>query len=226
MSWNAGLYYYHLSRGGEFFGLPDEDQAHAALVLPRDKGPIHLSPGLDCFGRYGVRCNITAACRVELQAPYTLKITGGGMIRRGLNTVLDGLEQGYKMLGGKGELTPDYGAPDLAAQRGLKSDNPQFTRWVLQSHELRKALETCEKASVRVSPLLPGSRQHMVCVKISLEELPIPPGMDPWDLEEEKPRDYEDSEFFQKLDALVELLETARDAVTAWPMPQTYEGPK
>ena len=53
-----------------------------------------------------------------------------------------------------------------------------------------------------------------------------PPGLDPWDLEEEKPRDYEDSEFFQKLDALVELLEAARDAVTAWPMPQTYETPK
>ena len=226
MNWNAELYYYHLSRGGEYFGLPQEDEVHAALVLPRDKGPIHISPWLDSYGRYGVSWNITAACRVELQAPYTLKITGGGMIRRGLNTVLDGLEQGYKMLGGKGELTPDYGAPDLAAQRGLKSDNPQFTRWVLQSHELRKALETCEKASVRVEPLLPGSRQHMVCVKISLEELPIPPGLDPWDLEEEKPRDYEDSEFFQKLDALVELLETARDAVTAWPMPQTYEGPK
>ena len=226
MSWNAGLYYYHLARGGEYFGLPDEDQAHAALVLPRDKGPIHISPWLDSYGRYGVSWNITAACWVELQAPYTLKITGGGMIRRGLNTVLDGLEQGYKKLGGKGEFTPDYGAPELAAQRGLKSDNPQFTRWVLQSAELRKALKRWEKASVRVSPLLPGSRQHMVCAKINLEELPIPPGLDPWDLEEQKPRDYEDSEFFQKLDDLVELLETARDAVTAWPMPQTYEAPK
>ena len=226
MSWNAGLYYYHLSRGGDYFGLPQKDEANAALVLPRDKGPIHIQPWLYSYSRYGVSWRVAAACQVELQAPYTLKITGGGMIRRGLNTVLDGLEQGYKMLGGKGELTPDFGAPDLAAQRGLKSDNPQFTRWVLQSAELRQALGKCEKASVRVAPLLPGNTRHMVCALLDLEEMPIPPGLDPWDLEEQTPRDYEDSEFFQKLDALVNLLETARDAVTAWPMPQTMEAPK
>lgn len=41
MSWNAALYYYHLSRGGDYFGLPKEgweSSAHAALVLPRDQG--------------------------------------------------------------------------------------------------------------------------------------------------------------------------------------------
>lgn len=226
MSWNAALYYYHLSRGGDYFGLPQEDKVHAALLLPRDKGPIHIQPWLKDYGRYGVSWKVAVTCQLELQASYTLKITGGGAMRRGLNTVLEGLEQGYKMLGGKGELTPDFGAPELAAQRGLKSDNPQFTRWVLQSAQLRKALEQCEKASVGVEPVIPGSRQHMVCAKIALEEMPIPPGLDPWDLEEEKPRDFEDSEFFEKLDALVELLEAARDGVTAWPMPQTYETPK
>lgn len=225
MSWNAGLYYYHLSRGGDYFGLPQKDDAHAALVLPRDKGPIHIQPWLKDYGRYGVSWKVAVTCQVELQASYTLKITGGGMIRRGLNTVLDGLEQGYKMLGGKGELTPDYGAPELAAQRGLKSDNPQFTRWVLQSAELRKALKQCEKASVRVEPLVPGSTVHMVCILIDLEEQSSSGDYDFLEGDQQR-RAYEERGLFQNLDNLVELLEAARDAVTAWPMPQTYEAPK
>ena len=160
---------------------------------------------------------------MELQAPYTLKITGGGAVRRGLNTVLDGLEQGYKMLGGKGELTPDFGAPELAAQRGLKSDNAQFTRWVLQSNELRQGLKKLEKASVRVEPLLPDSTQHMVCVLTDMDSFDVDDVM----LEDWKRKSaYEETGVFERLDALVELLETARNAVTAWPMPQTYEGPK
>lgn len=229
MSWNVALYYYHLSRGGDYFGLPQEGwegSAHAALVLPRDKGPIHISPWLDNYGRYGVSWKVAVTCQVELQAPYTLKITGGGAVRRGLNTVLDGLEQGYKMLGGKGELTPDFGAPELAAQRGLKSDNPQFTRWVLQSHELRQALKKCEKASVRVEPLVPGSSQHMVCAQVSMTEILDTDDYDFLAEDEKRRKSYEESGLFERLDALVELLEAARDAVTAWPMPQTYETPK
>lgn len=228
MSWNAALYYYHLARGGDYFGRPQEDgesSAHAALVLPRDKGPIHISPWLDGYSRYGVRWDVAVTCQVELQAPYTLKITGGGAVRRGLNTVLDGLEQGYKMLGGKGELTPDFGAPELAAQRGLKSDNAQFTRWVLQSAELRQGLKKCEKASVRVEPLVPGGRQHIVCVRADLNELLKAGDYDYLEDDGERRKAYEESGLFQQLDALVALLETARDAVTAWPMPQTYEGP-
>ena len=223
MSWNAGLYYYHLSRGGDYFGLPQEEKAHAALVLPREKGPIHIQPWLDDYGRYGVVWKVCLTCRVELEGPYTLKITGGGMLRRGLNTVLDGLEQGYKMLGGKGELTPDYGAPDLAAQRGLKSDNPQFTRWVLQSHELRQALKKWEKASVRVEPLFPDSTQHMVCVLTDMDDF----DMDDFLLEDwRRKKAYEESGLFERLDTLADLLEAARDAVTAWPMPQNMEAPK
>ena len=192
-------------------------------MLPRDKGPIHISPWLDNYGRYGVSWKVAVTCQVELQAPYTLKITGGGAVRRGLNTVLDGLEQGYKMLGGKGELTPDFGAPELAAQRGLKSDNAQFTRWVLQSAELRQGLKKLEKASVRVEPLLPDSTQHMVCVLTDMDSFDVDDVM----LEDWKRKSaYEEAGVFERLDALVELLETARNAVTAWPMPQTYEGPK
>jgi hypothetical protein len=88
MSWNAALYYYHLSRGGDYFGLPQkagESSAHAALVLPREKGPIHISPWLDNYGRYGVSWKVAVTCQVELQAPYTLKITGGGAVLRAQN---------------------------------------------------------------------------------------------------------------------------------------------
>ena len=44
--------------------------------------------------------------------------------------------------------------------------------------------------------------------------------------DEKRRKSYEESGLFERLDALVELLEAARDAVTAWPMPQTYETPK
>ena len=124
MSWNAGLYYYHLSRGGDYFGRPQEEQAHAALVLPRDKGQIHISPWLDSYGRYGVSWKIAAACRVDLQASYTLKITSGGAVRRGLNTVLDGLEQGYKMLGGQGRAHPGFWSPGAGGPAGAEIRQP------------------------------------------------------------------------------------------------------
>ena len=123
----------------------------------------------------------------------------------------------------KGELTPDYGAPELAAQRGLKSDNPQFTRWVLQSHELRQALKQWEKASVRVEPLFPDSTQHMVCVLTAMDDF----DMDDFLLEDwRRKKAYEESGLFERLDTLADLLEAARDAVTAWPMPQNMEAPK
>ena len=128
--------------------------------------------------------------------------------------------------GGLGELTPDFGAPELAAQRGLKSDNPQFTRWVIQSQELRQALKKCEKASVRVEPLVPGSSQHMVCAQVSMTEILDTDDYDFLAEDEKRRKSYEESGLFERLDALVELLEAARDAVTAWPMPQTYEAPK
>ena len=72
MSWNAALYYYHLSRGGDYFGLPKEgweSSAHAALVLPRDKGPIHISPWLDNYGRYGGKLESGSYLPGGAQAP-------------------------------------------------------------------------------------------------------------------------------------------------------------
>ena len=94
---------------------------------------------------------------------------------------------------------------------------------MLQSNELRQGLKKLEKASVRVEPLLPDSTQHMVCVLTDMDSFDVDDVM----LEDWKRKSaYEETGVFERLDALVELLETARNAVTAWPMPQTYEGQK
>jgi len=40
MSWNAALYYYHLSRGGDYFGLPKEGwESSARISEPRSWRP-------------------------------------------------------------------------------------------------------------------------------------------------------------------------------------------
>lgn len=76
---------------------------------------------------------------------------------------------------------------------------------------------------MRVEPLLPDSTQHMVCVLTDMDSFDVDDVM----LEDWKRKSaYEETGVFERLDALVELLETARNAVTAWPMPQTYEGQK
>lgn len=228
MSWNECLYWYARERGGSYYGLwpsgffdPDSD---GALLLEDPKGPILICTKVTSSGRYGTYWDVAAAVQVELERPYTLRVKKQSSLREGVNTVLDGLDRGARIFGKKTDLSPDYGAPELADDRGIKTNEPEFTRWVFQSRELRAVLDANPSFWFQVGPAGPEGLDHLVEARVPLDwhidvqEEPLDRYGRPLEWERQKAY-YRNSSFPKQLDALVELAKAARDAVTAWPMP-------
>ena len=219
MSWNDCLFWYAQERGGTYFGLRDGTE-DGTLLLEDPKGPILLSAQYRSQSQYKVFWNISAAAVVPLERPYSLRIKAQSSLREGVNTVLEGLDRGARMLGRKSGLYRDYGAPEVADDRSIKTDEPEFTRWVLQSRELKVLLADHPDFEVQVGPMGPEGLDHLVSALVSLNDLPAVER--DW-LEDARWADlktrYQQSGFREQLDALVELAKAARDAVTAWPMP-------
>ena len=219
MSWNDCLFWYAQERGGTYFGLRDGTE-DGTLLLEDPKGPILLSAQYRSQSQYKVFWNISAAAVVPLERPYSLRIKAQSSLREGVNTVLEGLDRGARMLGRKSGLYRDYGAPEIADDRSIKTDEPEFTRWVLQSRELKVLLADHPDFEVQVGPMGPEGLDHLVSALVSLNDLPTVER--DW-LEDARWADlktrYQQSGFREQLDALVELAKAARDAVTAWPMP-------
>ena len=219
MSWNDCLCWYAQERGGTYFGLRDGTE-DGTLLLEDPKGPILLSAQYRSQSQYEVFWNISAAAVVPLERPYSLRIKAQSSLREGVNTVLEGLDRGARMLGRKSGLYRDYGAPEVADDRSIKTDEPEFTRWVLQSRELKVLLADHPDFEVQVGPMGPEGLDHLVSALVSLNDLPAVER--DW-LEDARWADlktrYQQSGFREQLDALVELAKAARDAVTAWPMP-------
>ena len=219
MSWNECLYWYAQDRDGTYFGLKKEEN-EGALLLEDPKGPILICVQVTYSGQYGTHRDVTVRTRAELERPYALSIKKQSSLRGGVNRVLGGLERGAQALGRKTELTPDYGAPELADDRGIKTNEPEFTRWVLQSRELRAVLDANPNFWFQVGPTGPEGQDHLVSALVSLNDLPAVER--DW-LEAARWADlktrYQQSGFREQLDALVELAKAARDAVTTWPMP-------
>ena len=219
MSWNDCLFWYAQERGGTYFGLRDGTE-DGTLLLEDPKGPILLSAQYRSQSQYKVFWNISAAAVVSLERPYSLRIKAQSSLREGVNTVLEGLDRGARMLGRKSGLYRDYGAPEVADDRSIKTDEPEFTRWVLQSRELKVLLADHPDFEVQVGPMGPEGLDHLVSALVSLNDLPAVER--DW-LEAARWADlktrYQQSGFREQLDALVELAKAARDAVTAWPMP-------
>ena len=219
MSWNDCLFWYAQEWGGTYFGLRDGTE-DGTLLLEDPKGPILLSAQYRSQSQYKVFWNISAAAVVPLERPYSLRIKAQSSLREGVNTVLEGLDRGARMLGRKSGLYRDYGAPEVADDRSIKTDEPEFTRWVLQSRELKVLLADHPDFEVQVGPMGPEGLDHLVSALVSLNDLPTVER--DW-LEDARWADlktrYQQSGFREQLDALVELAKAARDAVTAWPMP-------
>lgn len=219
MSWNDCLFWYAQEWGGTYFGLRDGTE-DGTLLLEDPKGPILLSAQYRSQSQYEVFWNISAAAVVPLERPYSLRIKAQSSLREGVNTVLEGLDRGARMLGRKSGLYRDYGAPEIADDRSIKTDEPEFTRWVLQSRELKVLLADHPDFEVQVGPMGPEGLDHLVSALVSLNDLPAVER--DW-LEDARWADlktrYQQSGFREQLDALVELAKAARDAVTAWPMP-------
>ncbi len=222
MSWNDCLFWYAQEEGGVYFGR-DKEENEGVLLLEDPKGPILICTKVTSSSQYGTYRDVCAGVRVELERPYTLRIKRESALRGGMNTVLDGLERGARMLGRKADLTPDYGAPEIAGERGIHTNEPEFTRWVLQSRELRALLEAWPDYQLRVDPMGPQGPDHLVEARVALERgLNLFDDLDRYgrslDLEAEKTA-YRASRFSEQLNALVGLAKAARDGVTAWPMP-------
>lgn len=220
MNWSQCLYWYWKERGGTYFGQEREGD-EAVLLLEDVGGPLLISTKVTSSGRYGTQRDVSVGIRVELERPYTLRIRPRSMVREGVNTLLEGLDRGVQMLGKKGKLYRDFGAPEIADDRGIKTNEPEFTRWVLQSRELHSCLGEWPDHGVQIGPMGPDGRNHLVEARTALES----GGEDLFDqfgqpLEEEGMRaNYQATGFSKELDALVALARAARGAVTAWPMP-------
>lgn len=200
MSWNEYLYWYAQDRGGVFFGT-EKGGKEGLLFLEDPEGPMVIHTQVTSSGRYGESRSAVAAVRVKLERPYTLRVGPQSSLREGINNVLGGLDRGARMIGRKTGLHHDYGAPEITNDRRVKTSEPEFTRWVLQSRELRELLEAQVSMEQEVS-----MRDEVFGLFDEMDQ-------------EARRKEYEDCGFPRQLDALVELARAARDAVTAWPMP-------
>ena len=223
MSWNEYLYWYAQDRGGVFFGT-EKGGKEGLLFLEDPEGPMVIHTQVTSSGRYGESRSAVAAVRVKLERPYTLRVGPQSSLREGINNVLGGLDRGARMIGRKTGLHRDYGAPEITNDRRVKTSEPEFTRWVLQSRELRAALDANPSFWFQVGPTGPEGLDHLVEARVPLDwhidiqEEPLDRYGRPLKWERQKAY-YRNSSFPKQLDALVELAKAARDAVTAWPMP-------
>ena len=219
MSWNECLYWYAQDRDGTYFGLKKEEN-EGALLLEDPKGPILICAQVTYSGQYGTHRDGIVRTRAELERPYTLRVKKQSSLREGVNTVLDGLGRGARIFGKKTDLSPDYGAPELADGRGIKTSEPEFTRWVLQSRELKELLAAWPDFRLQVGPMGPVGTAHLVEARVTLEQDEMADALfDQFGTERYERANYQASGFQEQMDALVELAKAARDAVTAWPMP-------
>ena len=140
MRWNEYLYWYAQDRGGVFFGT-EKGGKEGLLFLEDPEGPMVIHTQVTSSGRYGESRSAVAAVRVKLERPYTLRVGPQSSLREGINNVLGGLDRGARMIGRKTGLHQDYGVPEITNDRRVKTSEPEFTRWVLQSRGLRELLE-------------------------------------------------------------------------------------
>ena len=219
MSWNEYLYWYAQDRGGVFFGT-EKGGKEGLLFLEEPEGPMVIHTQVVSSGRYGESRSAVAAVRVKLERPYTLRVGPQSSLREGINNVLGGLDRGARMIGRKTRLHQDYGVPEITNDRRVKTSEPEFTRWVLQSRELKELLTAWPDFRLQVGPTGPVGGAHLVEARVTLEQDEMADTLlDQFGTEQDGRANYQASGFQEQLDALVELARAARDAVTAWPMP-------
>ena len=220
MSWNDCLYWYAQERGGRFYALQEEEN-DGVLLLDTPKGELLLSAKLRWAGKNGVSWDASAALKLTLERPYRLRIRTQSALWEGVHTVLGGLDRGVKRLGRSAGLYRDYGAPEITGDRGIKTNEPDFTHWVFQSQELRRALKAQPDFALQIGPVGPDRLEHLVNARTALQGGGLTV-VDGW-MEEGGTkalrRRWEESGFSRQIDALAELAQIAWDAASAWPMP-------
>lgn len=215
--WNLYLSRYQQTHGGFFFGGGDE-QCDSQLVLSEgEASPLLVCMSNDPAGRSTVEA-LRARTMVTLNHPYTLHIRARGLIGSGVS--------GVASLVGK---AMDFGFSETKG-RVITTDNKPFTKLVLGDLALRNALKERKGELLEVRPGPQEDGWHMVEVFPNTLE-GLVKDSSPWvnDAMEQStdfmtPEDREailragSAHFDAQMDALLNFLRTARDAVTMWPI--------
>ena len=215
--WNLYLSRYQQTHGGFFFGGGDE-QCDSQLVLSEgEASPLLVCMSNDPAGRSTVEA-LRARTMVTLNHPYTLHIRARGLIGSGVS--------GVASLVGK---AMDFGFSESKG-RVITTDNKPFTKLVLGDLALRNALKERKGELLEVRPGPQEDGWHMVEVFPNTLE-GLVKDSSPWvnDAMEQStdfmtPEDREailragSAHFDAQMDALLNFLRTARDAVTMWPI--------
>lgn len=226
MSWNTFLYAYHQKHGGLYLGGREDD---ALLVLEHKSQPLAVDLLEKGGGRSGISWYVRARLPAQLEGDYSLTIGRKSLMSGGVNAVLRAVDRGLDTLPKSPELGTDYGFPEVTARRFIRTNNSGFTKKMLMSLDFRNALLASPEDRVEISPG-PGKQGLHLVTAVSLTGHGIP-GED-WPLEEDWNyiTSYGEEEgekrlsqlcwdvFFPRLDRLLELTRTARDAVMTWRM--------
>lgn len=215
--WNLYLSRYQQTHGGFFFGGGDAECDSQLVLSEGEASPLLVCMSTDPAGRSTVG-TLRARTMVTLDHPYTLHIHARGLIGSGVS--------GVASLVGKGM---DFGFSETKG-RVITTDNKAFTKLTLGDLALRNAITTRKKDALWVRPGPQGNGQHIVEV-FATNFGGILNDESPWyndamlnDLMYVSDEDKETilqagSQYFDaQMDAFLNFLRAARDAVTRWPI--------
>ena len=217
VNWNLYLSRYQQTRGGSFFGSGEWD-CNCQLLLPQEgKQPLLVLFSTDPCGRSTVN-TLRARTMVRLNRPYSLRIGPRGLMGGGIS--------GVAGLVGK---SMDFGFSETKG-RVITTDNKPFTKLVLGDLALRTALKARKGDQLEIRPGPQKDGWHMVEVfPNALEGLMKDSSLWVNDVMEQdtsfmSPEDKElllqagSAHFDSQMDAFLDFLKAARDAVTMWPI--------
>lgn len=220
MSWNTCLYAYHKKVGGLFLAGEEDD---GELILTYREQPLSIRLETVAAGRTTAYM-VKARTAVRLEKPYTLRIGSKSHMSTGVNTVLGVLDLGLEKLPKGLDLREDYGYPEFTRDRIIRTNNRPFTKRVLSGLELRNALDASPRDKLAVTPGPGPDGLHLV--EITAQD-PNVAGNDwplcGYDWSDTQPAWDEffrraEEEFFPRVELLLALVKTARDAVMTWRM--------
>lgn len=217
VNWNLYLSRYQQTHGGSFFGSGEWD-CNCQLLLPQEgKQPLLVLFSADPCGRSTVN-KLRARTMVRLNQPYNLHIGPRSLVGGGVSSVAS--------LVGK---AMDFGFSETKG-RVITTDNKPFTKLVLGDLALRNALKERKGELLEVRPGPQKDGWHMVEVFPNALE-GLVKDSSPWvnDAMEQAtdfmtPEDQEvilrsgSAHFDAQMDAFLDFLRAARDAVTMWPI--------
>lgn len=215
--WNLYLSRYQQTHGGFFFGGGDTECDSQLVLSEGEASPLLVCMSTDPAGRSTVE-TLRARTMVTLDHPYTLHIRARGLIGGGIS--------GVAGLVGK---AMDFGFSETKG-RVITTDNKASTKLTLGDLALRNALATRKKDALWVRPGPQGDGQHIVEVFATnfggtlnddrswYNDAMLNDLMYVSDEEKEATLQAGSQCFDAQMDAFLNFLRAARDAVTRWPI--------